>query len=64
MKVLTTKGEIEFSDLDVHDIIETADNHRKISTEYYYLGELVKRSVWVDLMRPFDLTSDQGNING
>ena len=64
MKVLTTKGEIEMSELEVIDIVEVDNNHRKISTEYRHHGELVKRSVWVDLMRPFDLTSDQGNING
>ena len=64
MKVLTTKGEIEFSDLAVQDIVEVGDNYRKVSVEYRLDGEIVKRSVHIDMLRPVGTCVEQGNIGG
>lgn len=64
MKVLTTKGLVELSDMDVQDIVEVADNHRKVATEYRLNGELVKRSVSVDIFRPLMSGVTHGDING
>lgn len=63
MKVLTTKGDIDMAELAVTDFVETGDNHRKIATEYRHQGELVRRDVVVNVLRPFDLGSQQGTIS-
>lgn len=55
MKVLTTKGLIERSDLDVKDIVEETDDARILATEYRFGGELVKRSVFIDGFRPLEM---------
>jgi hypothetical protein len=64
MKVLTTHGEIEFDQLEVKDLIEVKDNHRKIATEYRLSGELVRRDVVVNLMMPLCAVSEQGRVGG
>lgn len=64
MKVLTTKGEIEMDQLAVQDIVEVGDNYRKVSVEYRLAGELVKRSVHVDMLRPLGTLVEQGVIGG
>ena len=64
MNVLTTKGLIEMSDMEVKDVIEVGDNYRKVATEYRYQGELVRRSVAVEALRPLETEGVQGAING
>lgn len=64
MKVLTTKGFIEYGELTVNDIVELADNHRKIATEYHLGDELVRRDVVVNIFRPLMSDADQGTIGG
>lgn len=64
MKVHTTAGLIEFSDLEVKDVIELGDNYRKIATEYRHHGELVRRSVAIEALRPLESEAAQGNLNG
>lgn len=64
MKVLTTQGELEMSALDVKDIVDIGDNHRKIATEYRYQGELVRRDVAVSMLRGMMSESVEGKISG
>lgn len=54
MKVLTTRGEIEFERLEVRDVVELDATHRKIATEYRLDGELVRRDVTKNELRPSD----------
>lgn len=55
MKVLTTKGLIERSELTVKDVVSESDSARTLATEYYLGEELVKRSVWIDAWRPLEM---------
>jgi hypothetical protein len=64
MKVLTIKGLIDFDKLNVKDIVEVGDNHRKVATEWYLEDELVRRSVAVEMLRPAESAAEQGNLNG
>lgn len=64
MKVFTTQGLIEYGELTVNDIVEIADNHRKIATEYHHNGELVRRDVVVNVFRPLISDAVQGNLDG
>lgn len=64
MKVLTTKGMIEYGELTVNDIVEVADNHRKIATEYHLGGELVRRDVVVNIFRPLTSELAEGKLSG
>lgn len=52
MKVATTKGEIEADELDIHDVTQWSDNARVTATEWFLNGELVRRDVWVNGLRP------------
>ena len=63
--VLTTKGLIELDELEVRDVVTVIDNCRKIATEYYHQGELVKRDVAASMLRgPGHTQSVQGKLNG
>lgn len=64
MKVFTTKGLVEFSDLRVQDVVEIGDNHRKVLCQYYLGNELVRQSVFVDVLRPLEAEATQGKIGG
>jgi hypothetical protein len=64
MKVLTAKGLIEMEELKVTPIIEVGDNHCKVAIEYTHHGELVKRSVHVDMLRPLESAAQSGEVNG
>lgn len=64
MKVITTKGLIEFSELEVKDTIELGENHRKIATEYYLDGELVRRDVAISALRGLSCDGAAGSLNG
>lgn len=63
MKVLTTKGLVEFEQLRVTDSVEVGDNHRKIATEWYLDNELVKRDVTVSMLRPIESVAEQGVLS-
>lgn len=52
MKVMTTKGPVEWANLFVQDVTEMSDNARKIATEYRLNGELVRRDVAVSMLMP------------
>lgn len=51
-EVFTTKGLLPLTQLEVKDVTQWADNARIVATEYYHHGELVRRSVWADVLRP------------
>jgi hypothetical protein len=51
MKVATTEGEIEASELIVKDVPQWSDNARVIATEWYLNGKLVRRDVWANVLR-------------
>ena len=64
MKVLTTKGLLNYEDLSVKDVVELGDNYRKVATEWYDGDELVRRSVAVEMLRPVEAQYTEGVING
>jgi hypothetical protein len=63
MKVITTKGLVELSDLEVKDVVEIGENYRKIATEYRLNGELVRRDVAASMLRGPGMESEQGVLN-
>ena len=64
MKVLTTKGLIDFDALTVKDVVELGDNHRKVLSQYYLGDELVRQSAFIDVLRPLEAGVEEGNVNG
>lgn len=62
--VLTTRGLVEFSRLEVSDIVEVGDNYRKIIAQYRLDGEVVRQSVFVDGLRPCEAGTANGSLNG
>lgn len=63
MQVLTTQGLVEYSELDVKDVVELGDNHRKVATEFRLHGELVRRDVAVSMLRGLDSESSHGQLS-
>lgn len=64
MQVLTVKGPIEMDRLEIRDVVELVNNGRKVATEYRLDGELVKRTVTVDVLMPLTSDAAQGALNG
>ncbi len=64
MKVFTTKGLVERDQLRIQDVVEEGDNHRKVICQYYLGDELVRQSVFVDILRPLEAGIERGKING
>jgi len=62
--VMTIKGLVELSALDVRDIVEIGDNYRKIATEYRLGDELVRRDVTVNALRGLESHTIEGKVNG
>lgn len=62
MKVLTTLGLVERSELEVKDVISEEDNARVSATEWYKDGELVRRDVNVNVLRGLDFDGTQSEI--
>ena len=60
--VETIKGLLPRSELEVKDIITETDGSRCIATEWYYKGELVKRSAWADMFRAPTVCGEQPNM--
>jgi hypothetical protein len=61
-QVLTTKGLIDLASLDIKDCVEVGDNYRKVATEYYFNGELVRRDVTASALRGLGSESAPGQI--
>lgn len=51
MQVHTKNGLVEFDRLEVRDILEVHDNARNNIVEWYLDGELVRRDVFVNILR-------------
>lgn len=60
MKVMTAKGLIDHEQLEVRDVVEWGDNHRKVASEFYLGDELVRRDVAVSALRPIEATAQEG----
>lgn len=63
MKVLTTEGEIDIERLEVKDVVEIGDNHRKVASEFYLDGKLVRRDVAVSMLRGITANATEGKIS-
>ena len=79
MKVMTTLGLIEMDNLDVTDVVELGDNHRKVATEFRLRGEtcppecgnthqsinckLRRRDVAVSMLRGLSSEVTHGEMN-
>lgn len=63
MKVFTTKGLIELDQLRVEDHIELGDNYRKVIVKYSLGDELVRQSVFIDVLRPLQTEVEHGKIS-
>lgn len=63
-RVLTTHGLIELSQLDVSDHVEIGDGYRKVIVQYRLDDEIVRQSVFVDLLRPNGADAVPGTLNG
>jgi hypothetical protein len=59
MLVETIKGLLPRDQLEVKDIVTETDNSRCIATEWYYNGELVRRSAWADVLRATAVFGEQ-----
>jgi hypothetical protein len=59
MLVETIKGLLPRDQLEVKDIVTETDNSRCIATEWYYNGELVRRSAWADVLRATSVLGEQ-----
>lgn len=62
MKVLTTKGPVEFDALSVRDVVEVCDNTRKVASEFYLGDELVRRDVAVSMLMPIETQAEHGRM--
>lgn len=60
--VYTTHGLVPAGELEVKDIVTSTDNSREIATEWRKNGELVRRDVWVSLLRGVAMGAEQGSI--
>jgi hypothetical protein len=58
-KVQTTKGLIEHTELTVKDIPGIDGESRVMATEWYLGNEMVRRDVWVNLLRSVELSSGE-----
>lgn len=65
MLIFTTKGLVERETLKVRDVVTWEENARVIATEWYdQYGELVRRDVWVSILRGQSMTAEQGSTGG
>lgn len=62
MKVPTILGLIDHERLEVKDFPTFEDNCRKIVTQYFLDGELVRQSVYVELFQGLGTDSGQGEV--
>jgi predicted GNAT superfamily acetyltransferase len=64
MKVFTTKGVLDFSELDVTDTVELNDTARVIATEWRLKGtdEIVRRDVNANILVGHLVGGEQGEI--
>lgn len=51
MKVQTAEGEMDVASLDIHDVVTYGENCRVTATEWYRQGKLVRRDIWVNVLK-------------
>lgn len=61
MLVHTTKGLIDHSELDVKDLVTWEGTARVTATEWRYHDELVRRDVFVNILRGQEVFAEQGS---
>lgn len=54
-EVFTTKGLIERANLHVRDVVIETDEVRVVATEWFLEGEMVRRDVFVNALRPISM---------
>jgi hypothetical protein len=64
VKIYTTKGLVEFDQLTVADVVTMEENARVIATEWRLGEELVRRDVYVNMLRQLEMGAEQGGLNG
>jgi hypothetical protein len=64
MKVYTTHGLIDRAELEITDEVTMTDNTRETATEWRLAGELVRRDVWVNVLRGASISGEVGATNG
>jgi hypothetical protein len=60
VKVQTSLGLVDRACLTVKDVIEESDMARVVASEWYFGGELVRRDVWVNGLRPLEIGVKEG----
>lgn len=60
--VFTIKGLIPRDLLEVKDVITETENSRSVATEWYYMGELVRRSCATEILAPPDIAGEQPKL--
>ena len=63
MKVMTTKGEIELDQLEVRDVVQFHENTRKVLSQFWHEGELVRQDVAVSMLCPPRMAAIAGEMN-
>lgn len=63
MKVYTTKGLVDRSELTVKDIVTEELNARVTATEWHMGDELVRRDVHVNILAGQSMAGEQGGIS-
>jgi hypothetical protein len=58
----TTKGLVPLASLQVQDIVTGTETTREIATEWRMGSELVRRDVWVSVLRGEPMGSEQGRM--
>lgn len=64
MLIHTTKGLVDFEQLQVKDVTELHDNARVTATEWYLGDELVRRDVHVNILRGQSALGEGGSFHG
>lgn len=61
-QVITTKGLVAIDQLSVSDIVTIEGHTRVTATEWRLGGELVRRDVNVNVLKPLEIGALQGDI--
>lgn len=59
-EVVTADGYIDRKELEIRDVVEESDTARVVATEFYREGRLVRRDVWVNVLRGADMPVQGG----
>lgn len=60
--VYTTHGLVPLDQLEVKDVVTYTGNSREIATEWRKGGELVRRDVWVSILRGQSVAGEQASL--